>query len=145
MAIYETDRFRVRKPDGTYEYRHVTAIYVESGADLQAAAARFLRCRKEDLRDVLRELRDSGDLLVTDNGHMTVSEATGKKIKRDPRLTRRLRAERDNGSIWFPRAYVLAGPERRWDRYQSTATRKPRRGEAEATRRGRFLGAHRWT
>jgi hypothetical protein len=145
VPIYETDRFRVRKSDGTYEYFHVTAIYVEPGQDLQAAAARFLRCQKEDLRDVLRELRGSGDLLVTDNGHTRVSERTGRKLPRDPRLTRRLRAERENGSIWFPRSYVLAGPRSRWDGHRPRATRKPRRGEAEATQKGRFLGAHRWT
>jgi hypothetical protein len=144
VPVYETDRFRIRKPDGSYDYRHVTCIYVDPGGDLQAEAARFLRCPKEDLRAILRELRNSGDLLVTDNGHLMRSRRTGKKISRDPRLTRRLRAERQNGSIWFPRAYVLAGPRRRWDGYQPTATREPPRGEAEATQKGRFLGAHRW-
>jgi hypothetical protein len=144
VPIYETDRFRIRTPNGTYEYRHVTCIYVEPGQDLQAAAARFLRCRKEDLRDVLRELRNSGDLLVTENGHTTISERTGKRIKRDGRLTRRLRAERENGSIWFPRAYVLAGPRRRWDDYRPKP--RPRRKSAKAPpRRGRFLGGEiRW-
>jgi hypothetical protein len=47
--IYETDAFRVRKPDGTYDYLSATCVYVEPGQDLQAAACRFLRCRREDL------------------------------------------------------------------------------------------------
>ena len=87
---------------------------------------------------MLRALRDSGDLLVTGNGHTKVSEATGEEIQRDPRLTRRLRMDRGDGRIRFPRAYVFAGPRRRWSNLRPTPEMR-HNGGSEEPKQGRFI------